>query len=114
MTLYSPRVGETRFLRQRGRQLSWAWGGASDAEEEEAGEAEEVDVRLPQNRCCRCAYPSDANGRDKTVRPKAIRYNRGGQKSGKAKRGTTNLRMGQVAARQTLRMCLPFRCKWEG
>jgi len=29
-----------------------------------------VGVRLLQNRCCRCAYPSDASGRDKTVRPR--------------------------------------------
>ena len=117
----------------------------SDTEEEEVGEAEEVGVRLPQNRCCRCAYPSDVSGRDKTVcprddelgsesgchetdtanvltllmrmirlHPKVIRYNRGGQKSRKAKRGATSLRMGQVAARQTLQMCLPFRCKWDG
>ena len=26
--------------------------------------------RLPQNRCCRCAYPSDVSGRDKTVHPR--------------------------------------------
>ena len=42
----------------------------SDTEEEEVGEAEEVGVRLPQNRCCRCAYPSDVSGRDKTVCPR--------------------------------------------